>query len=188
MTDNIAGEIGRLCRHGQAQRINDAALQMPELMTGAAMMLRRGTTICLVLRATVAISCRGGVMVIAMRLMRRRGSVLVRGHAFRRFPTEARREDGGQQDQQHNAGDFPEQRLHDFYNSRGFCYSKPGRIKGSNSGFKQSHRIAASNRNQRLPPVPLFTRRQADWILGDGSLNAEHLPPAIGRHILQLGT
>ncbi len=161
---------------------------MPELMTGAAMVLRRGTTIRLVLRATVAISRRGGVMVIAMRLMRSRGSVLMRSHAFRRFPAEARREDGGQQDQQHNAGDFPEQRLHDFYNSRGFCYSKPGRIKGSNRGIKQSHRIAASNRNQRLAPVPLFTRRQADWILRNGSLDAEHLPPAIGRHILQLGT
>jgi len=126
-------------------------------------------------------------MVIAMRLMRSRGSVVVRSHAFRRFPAEARREDGGQQDQQHNAGDFPEQRLHDFYNSRGFCYSKPGKIKGSNRGIKQSHRIAASNRNQRLAPVPLFTRRQADWILRNGSLDAEHLPPAIGRHILQLG-
>jgi hypothetical protein len=152
------------------------------------MMLCRGTTIRLVLRATLAISRRGGVMVITMRLMRCRGSVLVRSHAFRRFPAKTRREDGGQQDQQHKAGDFPEQRLHGFYNSRGFCYSKPGRIKGSNRGIKQSHRIAASIRNQRLPPVPLFTRRQADWILRDGSLNAEHLPPAIGRHIFQLGT
>ncbi len=66
MTDNIAGEIGRPCRHGQAQRINDTALQMPELMTGAAMVLRRGTTIRLMLRATLAISRRDGVMIVAM--------------------------------------------------------------------------------------------------------------------------
>lgn len=76
-TGNIAAEIGGLCRHRQLQRINNAALQMPELMAGTAMMLRRGTTIRLMLRATIAINCRRGMMVITMHLMRRRGSVLV---------------------------------------------------------------------------------------------------------------
>lgn len=82
------------------------------------MMLRRGTTIRLMLRATIAINCRRGVMVIAMRFMRGRRSVLMRRHTFRCFPAEARREDSGQHDQQHNAGDFPEKRLHKFDHSR----------------------------------------------------------------------
>ena len=63
------------------------------------MMLRRGTTILRMLRATVTVKQRGGMICLAMCLMRCRRDMFVLRRARRGLPAEARREDGGQHDQ-----------------------------------------------------------------------------------------
>ena len=96
---------------------NSTAKQVPEDETGAAVMTSISTGF---LSMTGAIAGAGVMALLRVPLMARmrivagmhRRPLIVRRHTLRRFPAESWREDGGQHDQQQQAGNGTEQRAH----------------------------------------------------------------------------